>query len=324
MGISNSIETDLAMIETHLDRLFDGKQPKSLYAPMKYLLEAGGKRIRPLLVLLSSRSVGGRVEEAIHAACAVELLHTFTLVHDDIMDHDEMRRGRPAVHKQWDEATAILAGDGLVTMAYRALLMETHPRMMEVVQIFTDGLLELCEGQALDKVFETKRSVSIDEYMVMISKKTAKLMEVACEIGGLLGGGSDADRRILGRFAFSLGLGFQIQDDLLDLVSDTALSGKPMGSDLVEKKMTYLTIRFREIASADQRRRFNTIWRKTVLTDEDVLIIRDLFEAAGVFTAARRAVHRLIEESLSELYKLDTSDAKADLEQIAIRIRDRI
>jgi geranylgeranyl diphosphate synthase type II len=218
MNFPHYIQTLRSRIDKELQLLFQDKEPLSLYRPMQYVMDSGGKRIRPLLLLLCGEAVGGSVESCLQASLAVELLHTFTLVHDDIMDHDDLRRGRETVHKKWDESTAILAGDGLVTMAYKTLLKTKHDRLQDVLNLFTDGLLVLCEGQALDKEYETVSKISLEDYNRMIYKKTAKLIEVSCEMGVVLGNGSSAERDILRQFGINLGLAFQIQDDLLDII----------------------------------------------------------------------------------------------------------
>ncbi len=291
---------------------------------MVYPLEAGGKRIRPVLVILACQAVGGEVKDCLDAALAVELLHTFTLVHDDIMDHDSIRRGRPTVHAKWDESTAILAGDGLVTMAYRVLLRTEHPELISVLQRFTDGLLALCEGQALDKAFEIRDGVSVEEYNGMIEKKTSKLFEVACEIGAILGDGNVEEREALRRFATCFGKAFQIQDDLLDILSEEEISGKPLGSDLIEKKKTYLTIHFLDSASSSKKARFRRLWGKNPIAREDILEIKALFKGVGTFQEARKDVEELLYEALRSLDPLPPGETKEDLRTLAVKIQERV
>ena len=172
-------------------------EPRSLYQPVQYVLSGGGKRIRPLLVLLACEAVGGSTRQAQHAAVAIEILHNFTLVHDDIMDNAPSRRGRPTVHTKWDTSIAILVGDELVALAYRELLKTQSPYIARVADIFTEGVVEVCEGQAYDKEFEARKHVSLEEYLLMIGKKTGKMVSVASEIGAVIGGGSAAEIRAL-------------------------------------------------------------------------------------------------------------------------------
>ena len=324
MDFSKQIEELIFIINKEIKKLFLGKEPSSLYQPMFHLLNAGGKRIRPILVILSCRAVGGELENCLNAAIAVELLHTFTLVHDDIMDHDAIRRNKPTVHKKWDEATAILAGDGLVTLAYQVFLKTMHPGLQEALKSFTDGLLVLCEGQALDKEFETRNDVSLEAYEEMIEKKTARLIEVSCEIGAILGNGSEEERKSLRLFANFLGRAFQIQDDLLDIMSEEKISGKPFGSDIMEKKKTYLTIHFLNNADIADKEKFQQLWGKTLLKREELFQIRELFDRAGTIESARKVVEDLILKATKALDPLQPGEAKENLAKLALKIRDRV
>ena len=205
------------LINEKLNQVADKNKPSSFYEPVRYIFKGGGKRIRPILVILACKSVGGEIEKCLNAAVAIELLHNFTLVHDDIMDQDDLRRGRQTVHKKWDEATAILAGDGLVALAYQYLLKTESDEIREICEIFTNGIIELCEGQALDKEFEDEFEIDLAQYISMIEKKTALLLMISLEIGAIIGGGSRSERKLLREFAKELGCAFQIQDDLLDI-----------------------------------------------------------------------------------------------------------
>ncbi|OVE79497.1 hypothetical protein BVY01_02355 [bacterium I07] len=312
-----------AKIDKELVDLFKDKSPRSLYEPMLYPLESGGKRIRPLLVLLCCEAVGGTVEQSIQAALGIEMLHTFTLVHDDIMDRDDSRRGRPTVHVRWDEATAVIAGDGLVTLGYQALLRSHHASTGDLLRVVNNGLLRLCEGQALDKEFETRNDVTIDAYLDMISRKTAQLIEVSCEVGAILGNGSANQCRALKSFARELGMAFQIQDDLLDLMSEEKISGKPMGSDLLQKKKTYLIIHFLSHAKPVLKDEFLDIWSKEALDQTDILAVRDLFKKAGTLEAARNDVENRLEKAMNSLQVLPESRANEDLRALVKRLQNR-
>jgi len=245
------------------------------------------------------------------------------LVHDDIMDHDNLRRGRPTVHVKWDDATAILAGDGLVTLAYQTLLKTRHRRLTEVLRLFTDGLLTLCEGQAMDKAFEQRANVGLFEYLRMIAKKTAALIEMSCELGAILGDAAPGERRNLKTFSRKLGLAFQIQDDMLDIVADQAVLGKPTASDVMGKKKTYLTIDFLEKASSNQKKRFAGLFGKTPLSPEEIKRIHGLFEETGSLDSARRVVQGLIRQSVAALETIPPSQAKKTLETFALSIQNR-
>ena len=310
-------------IDRSLSALLRGRNPRELYEPMGYVLDAGGKRIRPMLVLLAAEAVGGRAEVVLPAALALEILHTFTLVHDDIMDRDALRRGRPTVHTRWDEATAILAGDGLVTLAYQTLLSLDHPALAEAARLFTDGLLVLCEGQAMDKAFELRETVSVEEYTLMIQKKTAKLLEVACEVGAVLGGATPQARRDLGDFAGAWGEAFQIQDDLLDIMGDEAVLGKPCCSDIRAQKKTYLTLHFMAHAGAPALARWQSLWGRAELDKGQIAEIRGLVAGTGSVEAARQAVDRLTGVAEARLEALPEGPARSALLSMVARLRDR-
>lgn len=312
------------VIEKQIGALFAAREPRSLYEPMAWVMNAGGKRLRPVLMILSCRSVGGRLEDCLEAALAVEILHAFTLVHDDIMDNDDTRRGVPAVHKKWDDATAILAGDGLVTRAYQVLL-GCRGEVREVLQIFTDGLMDLCEGQALDKDFEKQAVVSMPAYREMIRKKTARLIEVSCEIGAVLGGAGPAERQILKNFAADLGEAFQIQDDLLDIISAEDVTGKPRCSDIMESKKTFLSIHFLQNADETQRSGFLRLFGKEDLTSEEAEYILDCFARTGSVEAARREVDFLVKRAIEHIRSLSLASQSRDLLVcLADKLRERV
>ncbi|MCK5145534.1 polyprenyl synthetase family protein [bacterium] len=310
-------------INASLTELLSGREPKELYEPMRYVLEAGGKRIRPILVLLSCEAVGGDVEQVWPAALAVEILHTFTLVHDDIMDHDAMRRGSPTIHTRWDEATAILAGDGLVTLAYQVLLGIHDKRIADAARLFTDGLLILCEGQAMDKSFETRKDVSLTEYMIMIQKKTGKLLEVACDLGAVLGGAGESERLNLKAYANAWGEGFQIQDDLLDIYGEESKLGKPACSDIQARKQTFLSLHFYEHAGRAEINAMRKYWGSKNLSNSDITHIRELMSKTGSLESARNAVYERTEAAQVHLESLPKSRARKELLGLVNRLRER-
>ena len=221
------------------------------YDPIRYINRLGGKKLRPLLTVLSGLIVGGQIKNLLPPAAAIELLHNFSLVHDDIMDNDEIRRGYPTVHVKWDIGTAILAGDGLLGLAYRKLLQTPNFRDTLLVDLFTDAMLEICEGQALDKMFETQDEVTEEGYLEMISKKTATLFKLACKMGAIVGEATSEEINGLAQFGYNLGMGFQIQDDLLDILADENILGKRVGSDLAMNKKTITTIKLSRVAKID-------------------------------------------------------------------------
>ncbi len=320
---SEAIKKYIKEVDKIIENILLHRKPTSLYVPMYYLLEAGGKRIRPVLLMLSCSVVGGRIKDSLKAAAAIELLHTFTLVHDDIMDKDDLRRGMKTVHRKWDDSTAILAGDGLVTVAYQTLLKTKSDRIKDIMECFTDGLLVLCEGQALDKEFEKSDNVSLEQYEDMIGRKTAKLMEVSCLIGGMIGKARAGELDKLKQFSFSLGKAFQIQDDLLDVMSRQDIAGKPVGSDIIAKKKTYLTIHFQKNSNPQNRGKFNALWKKKKVVKSDIQEIRELFVSAGTISAAKTAIDALIRNALDNLAYFRSSDTRDQLENVVLKIKER-
>lgn len=288
------------------------REPQSLYDPIRYTLEGEGKRLRPVLLLLACDAVGGAVEVALPAAAAVELLHNFTLVHDDIMDRDDTRRGRATVHRKWDNDVALLAGDGLVALAYRHLLKTATPRLAHIAQIFTDGIIELCEGQALDREFEQRPQVRMANYLTMISKKTARLLAIGAQIGGTIGNGSEREVELLTAYAENLGIAFQIQDDLLDITVEQEILGKDFGSDIKRHKRTFLVIHALEHGTAAQQQYLQKVLQTPGLGTNDILKVRDIFQVAGTLAAAESAVRDYISRSRAALQDLaDTADVHA-------------
>jgi geranylgeranyl pyrophosphate synthase len=313
----------IGRVEPLIRDRFAGRSPRELYDPMAWLLEAGGKRIRPLLVALSCEAVGGTLDDCLDAAVAVELLHTFTLVHDDIMDRDGLRRGRPTVHVKWDEATAILAGDGLVTAAFESLIRSTHPNATRALKRFAESLMGLCEGQALDKLFESRGGVTLPEYLDMIGRKTGLLIEACCGIGALLGNASEDETAALERFGAEIGAAFQIQDDLLDVAADGNRLGKPLCSDIVSGKKTFLTVHFAANADGEMKKLLEAYRGKTDWSEEDTRGVRGLMAAAGSFEAARRAVAEGTKRALTALNRIRPGRSREDLAELALSLVER-
>lgn len=240
--------------ETERSSYAKDKYPHSLYDPVNYIMSGGGKRIRPLMTMIACETFGGSAEDALDAAVAMEILHNFTLVHDDIMDNADTRRGRDTVHKKWDVNSAILVGDELIGLSYRSLLKTESVRIAEVVRAFTDGVIEVCEGQALDKEFETNDNVSLNDYLLMIRKKTAELLKTSAVVGAIIGNANSHEMESINSYSENLGLAFQIQDDLLDVTAVESEFGKKIGGDILERKKTYLYVKSLEILSGDEKK----------------------------------------------------------------------
>ncbi|MHB1686018.1 MAG: polyprenyl synthetase family protein [Ignavibacteriaceae bacterium] len=308
-------ESEREKVEVKLKQLLKDRKPASLYVPGSYILGGGGKRLRPLLVLFSAKAVGGKFSSVYNAAAAVELLHNFTLVHDDIMDNADKRRGRLTLHKKYDANTAILVGDSLLSVAYEYLLKDCNPpawRAKPVLAAFTKGLVEVCEGQSMDKYFETARNVSIDDYIVMIEKKTAAMAEMCCKIGALLGGGSSKEIKALANFGKNIGIAFQIQDDLLDIIGNEKEFGKIVGGDLVEGKRTFLFIRAFEAAKGDDRKKLQRVIDQKGIKQNQILSYKKLYEKLGVLSDAKKEIKRYTGKALKSIQILQ-SDVDKEL-----------
>lgn len=316
-------KSERTKIDKRIIEVFRNRKPSSLYEPASYIMVNPGKRLRPFLVLACAKAAGGKFSDAYNAAVAVELLHNFTLVHDDIMDNADKRRGLLTLHKRYDLSTAILVGDSLLAIAYEYILKDINEKQRQVVGLFTRGLVEVCEGQSLDKIFETREQVTIDEYLEMIKKKTALLVEMCCSIGAHLGGGSKQTIKALENYGLNLGLAFQIQDDLLDITAQEAEFGKVIGGDLIEGKKTYLFLRALQVATgADKKKLMQVILNKGI-KPEEVGLYRLLFEELGVLQDARDEIARYTSKSLKALRVIPEKKNRELLEWLAYTLIKR-
>lgn len=317
VDFSQIFEEQVEVIEEKISAVFRNKKPESLYEPCAYILETGGKRLRPFLVLISAKAAGSSFRNSYNAALAVELLHNFTLAHDDIMDNADKRRGRLTVHKKYDDSTAILAGDNLLAFAYKYLLRDCRENDKYVIDEFTQGLIEVCEGQSLDKEFETRQDVSIEEYKVMIYKKTAALAEACCRIGALIGGAEKEVFNALAEYGKNIGMAFQIQDDLLDIMADEAEFGKIVGGDLVEGKKTYLFLKALEKAEGDDKKALLNVIRDKGISREDIDFYKNLYIRLGIFEDAKKEIIEYTEKAISELNVISSEEDRQMLTWLA-------
>lgn len=314
-----------SLIEDKLLTFTSKVSPIGIYEPMKYILDGGGKRVRPMLLLLSCEAVGGKAEDALDAATAIEILHNFTLVHDDIMDNADTRRGRETVHKKWDRDTAILAGDGLLGYAYKSLLKTKSERIQDVAKSFTEAIIEVCEGQSYDKEFELRKKVKIDEYIMMIDKKTSELLKCCAEIGALIGNATQAEIDGLKYYALYTGLAFQIQDDLLDIIADEKEFGKKIGGDLFEGKKTFLLLKAIEVAVDAEDKEFlhYIIENKGVKNSDEVIKVKAIYDKYGVIEAASGKVEEYTTLANEQLVNIKESDAKKMLKWFSDMLLNR-
>lgn len=324
VGAAAHVERLTTLVEERLAALELPAEPAVLYEPVRYVLGGGGKRLRPVLLLLSAEAFGVSAERAMPAALAAEVFHNFTLVHDDIMDHADERRGRASVHVIWGESTAILAGDFLLGLAYDLLARTETDRLAEAVRTFHRMVARLCEGQALDEAFEARADVTVPEYLDMIDRKTGALLECVLALGGVIGHAAEPQRAALREAGRAWGRAFQIQDDLLDLTADDDGWGKAIGGDLVEGKKTFLLLRALERADGDARAWFRRVAADGGLPLEDVPEARSRMAELGVLDEARRLVLDLYDAGERALAGLPAGDARDALGWIAGRMARRV
>lgn len=314
-------------IDNEIQNTLSTVDPEELKKSTQHLIKAGGKKIRPSMVVLSAEAVGGNPKEALKTAAAVELIHTFSLIHDDIMDKDDMRRGKPSVHKLWGEPMAILAGDTLFSKAFETVLETpidniSYERVVGALKTVADSCIKICEGQASDMCFEGNFEVSEDEYMKMIYKKTGALIAASTRSGAIIGCGTPKQVETLTEYGRLVGLAFQIQDDYLDVVSDEENLGKPVGSDIVEGKMTLMVVNALSKASPEDKEELISILK----ADDDTNVNRalELFNKYGSIEYAKNIALNNIETAKDLLETLDDSEAKTSLAIIADYVVERI
>ena len=278
-----SSEEILAIINKGLDDLQLDRQPFGLYKPIRYVLGMGGKRVRPVLMLLIYNIYKDDLEKALPVAIGLETYHNYTLLHDDVMDRAEVRRGHPCVHKVWDENTAILSGDSMLVMAYQLVAQGPAENLKEVLDLFTATALEIGEGQQYDVDFEKRLDVRAEEYIEMIRLKTSVLLACAMKLGAIMGGASEKDAQLLYSIGESVGLAFQLQDDMLDVYGDYETFGKRIGGDILCNKKTYMLIKALEGADAEQRAELERWMSATDYVEEEkISAVTALYDAIGV------------------------------------------
>ena len=315
----------LVKVNDFLDSLKYDRKPSGLYAPVKYVLSMGGKRIRPVLMLLSYGLFKDDVESVLMPACALETYHNYTLLHDDLMDNADMRRGHETVHRKWDANTAILSGDSMLVLAYERMAKCNPVYLSDVLHTFTETALEIGEGQQYDMEFETRNDVTEDEYIEMIRLKTSVLLACAQKIGAILAGASKQDQDNLYKFGEQIGLAFQLQDDYLDVYGDPKVFGKKVGGDIICNKKTYMLINAYNRADAEQRRELqHWMEAETFNSDEKVAAVTAIYNKVGVDKLAIEKIAYYFEESKKYLDAVQVSDErKAELRLYAQKMMHR-
>lgn len=314
----------LQLINRYLDSLPYDRKPASLYAPIKYVLSMGGKRIRPTLMLLAYNLFKDDPEKILSSACALETYHNYTLLHDDLMDNADVRRGQPTVHKKWNANLAVLSGDSMLVLAYQRMT-ECDSHLAEVLRLFTETALEIGEGQQMDMEFETRNDVCEEEYIEMIRLKTSVLLACAMKIGALLADAPADDADNLYRFGEKIGLAFQLQDDYLDVYGDPAVFGKAIGGDIVSNKKTYMLINAFNRADNAQRTELERWIRATDFDrQEKVKAVTGLYDEMGIARLAQQKIAGYFNESKTYLDRVGVSDErKSELMRYAQRMMKR-
>ncbi|MFC5047392.1 polyprenyl synthetase family protein [Aquimarina hainanensis] len=285
------------------------KEPKSLYEPISYILNLGGKRLRPVLVLMTAEMFGGSYKEALDAALAIEVFHNFSLVHDDIMDDAPLRRGKETVHEKWDVNTGILSGDAMLINAYQLFENYEGETFKALAKLFTKTAIEVCEGQQYDVDFETRDDVTIPEYIKMIEYKTAVLVGAAMQMGAVVVGASPEQQYAVYDFGRLLGLAFQLQDDFLDAFGDPKTFGKQLGGDIIENKKTFLYLKAIEHATADEKKQLEGLFSLHPQdATEKVAMVKNLFESTGAKERTREEIKKYTEKAFRVLDELDLSE----------------
>lgn len=289
-------------------------KPAELYEPISYLMELGGKRMRPVLVLHSTELFGGDIFKALDAAIGIELFHNFTLMHDDIMDKAPLRRGKATVHVKWNESAAILSGDVMFVEAYKLMIKVDDRILREVLDVFSDTASGVCQGQQADMNFERRDNVSIEEYLHMIRQKTAVLVAGSMQIGALIGGAEKKEARLLYEFGVNLGLAFQLQDDILDVYGNPAIFGKQVGGDILSNKKTFMLIKAKELAqeevAADLDQWMNN---SSTLPAEKINAITTIYNQLEVRKLAEREMEYFVNKALDALEQVSVDSSKKQL-----------
>lgn len=297
-----SISNYRAAFLEYLGQHSEARSPVGLYQPVRYILNLDGKRIRPVLVLLSADLYGIPVEKAMPAAMAVEIFHNFTLVHDDIMDDAPLRRGQPTVHEKWDTNTAILSGDAMLIEAYRQLEAYSVDVFKPLMTVFSKTALEVCEGQRYDMDFESRDDVQIAEYLKMIEYKTAVLIGCALKMGAQVAGAPGQDQQALYSFGIYLGLAFQLQDDYLDVFGNPETFGKQVGGDIIENKKTFLYLKSLELATPEETRELRDLYSIRPRNPKaKIQRISQIFLTSGAADAARDKIREYTDEAFRQL-----------------------
>ncbi|MDB9720570.1 polyprenyl synthetase family protein [Winogradskyella sp.] len=306
-----NIEAYQTSFINHLKEFTVNKEPKNLYQPINYILNLGGKRLRPVLTLMTAEIFGGNVNNAMNAALSVEVFHNFSLVHDDIMDDAPLRRGKATVHEKWDINTGILSGDAMLIMAYQLFENYKPSTFLALAKLFSKTALEVCEGQQYDVDFETRSDVTISEYLKMIAYKTAVLVGAAMKMGAIVADASEEDQNAIYDFGRYLGIAFQLQDDYLDAFGNPETFGKQVGGDIIENKKTYLYLKALEFLGTSERLQLEDLFAKNFEDNtEKIKTVKQFFISSGSAEATQREIENYTLKAFLILENLNISASK--------------
>ncbi len=309
-----SIEKYQEEFVKYLEEYSNFKEPKGLYEPIDYILGLGGKRLRPVLTLMTANIFNGDYKKALNAALSVEVFHNFSLVHDDIMDDAPLRRGEKTVHEKWDINTGILSGDAMLIMAYQLFENYESTTFQSLAKLFGKTALEVCEGQQYDVDFETRNDVTIPEYLKMIEYKTAVLVGAAMKMGAIVAHASEDDQNNIYEFGRNLGIAFQLQDDYLDAFGDPKTFGKQVGGDIIENKKTYLYLKALEFSNESDRLELSQLFESNPENvNTKIELAKQFFVSTGSAQATKEAIEEFTKQAFSGLEALNISEDKKHL-----------
>lgn len=316
----------LSAVNEDLEKFSFGEEPVELYEPARYILSIGGKRLRPLMVILGTYLFDEDWEKAIRPSVAVEVFHNFTLMHDDIMDEAPLRRGKETVHTKWDNNTAILSGDAMLIKAYAALDDLDPKEYKRTIQLFNKTALEVCEGQQFDMNFEIRNDVSEAEYIEMIRLKTAVLLGFSLELGSIIGQSSENNTKLIREFGEEIGIGFQLKDDILDVFGDASHVGKQVGGDIISNKKTFLLIKALEKANKEQKAKLEYwISRDSFDAQEKVDAVTAIYNEIGIKDISEKVMETYFDSAFEKLAYIEADEnKKATLKAFSIDIMNRI
>ena len=303
-----TLEEVISIVQNEVKEINYLGEPKELYEPMNYVLQLGGKRLRPVTVLLAANLFSDNISLAIPAAKAIEVFHNFTLVHDDIMDDAPLRRGKQTVHEKWNDNIAILSGDSLLIKSYVHFLEGNYKNLIEILSTFNTTAIEVCEGQQLDMNYETRSDVTIDDYIKMIRLKTSVLLGGAMKIGALLAESNSADAEHLYDFGVNIGLAFQLQDDYLDCFGDPEKFGKQIGGDIISNKKTFMMLKALELDNSGELNKW--IEKESFNSIEKVVAVKALYKTLKVDDLASELMDEYYSKGLESLAAISINDEK--------------